>query len=101
MIACSASLMATWMMQDQPVNGPLIYGRDGIVQYLWLIPAIPMMCAGMIALLKQSKKKTAATLAIGGLAISLLLSLIAFVEVLTMWSHGAETREIVSFNWID
>jgi NADH-quinone oxidoreductase subunit L len=72
-----------------------------IVSNLWLIPAIPMLAAGLIALLKQPQRKIAAVLAIGGLSLSLLLSISAFAHVLTAWGQGAATREVVNFNWID
>jgi len=35
-----------------------------IVRYLWLIPALPILAAGIGALLKQSQRKFAAALAI-------------------------------------
>ena len=38
-------------------------------QMLWLIPAVPIVASGVIALLKQPKRRTAATLAIGSLSI--------------------------------
>jgi NADH-quinone oxidoreductase subunit L len=66
-----------------------------------MIPAIPMVAAGFIALLKQSRKKTAATLAIGGLACSLLLAIAAFAHVVAAWGGNVSTRETVCFNWID
>ena len=70
-----------------------------IVRNLWLIPAVPMVAAGLIAMLKQPSKKGAATLAIGGLAFSLLLSITAFAHVLTAWHAGSTTREVVTFDW--
>jgi len=72
-----------------------------IVANLWLIPAVPMAAAGLIALLKQPRRKTAAALSIGGLSFSLLLAIVAFAHVLTAWGQGTETREVVNFNWID
>jgi NADH-quinone oxidoreductase subunit L len=72
-----------------------------IVSNLWLIPAIPMLAAGLIALLKQPQRKIAAALAIGGLGLSLLLSISAFAHVLSAWGQGSATREVVNFNWID
>lgn len=71
-----------------------------IAQWLWLIPAIPVVAAGIAALLKQPRRKTAATLAIGSLTFSLLLSLASFGHVLAQWSAGAPTRETVNFTWI-
>jgi NADH-quinone oxidoreductase subunit L len=75
--------------------------RSAIVQFLWLIPAIPMAVAGLIALLKQPQRKLATSLAIGGMAFSLLLAIFAFTHVLTAWGHNTPTREVVNFNWID
>ena len=72
---------------------------SGITRMLWLIPAIPMVMAGLIALLKQPMRKAAAGLAIGGLLCSLLLSIAAFAHVLSAWGGGAQTREVVNFCW--
>jgi len=70
-----------------------------IAEILWLIPAVPMVAAGLSALLKQDGRKTSATLAIGSLSFSLLLSLVAFVHVLNDWMNGVATRETVTFTW--
>jgi len=70
-----------------------------MVSHLWLIPAIPVIAAGMIALLKRPARRLAATLAIGGLFCSLVLAIAAFAHVLTAWRHHAPTRDVVSFNW--
>jgi NADH-quinone oxidoreductase subunit L len=59
-----------------------------------------MVSAGVAALLKQPKRKTAAALAIGSLVFSLLLSLAAFGHVVAGWSHGAAVRETVNFTWL-
>jgi len=59
-----------------------------------------MFASGVIALLKQPRRKLAAALAIGSLGFSLLLSLIAFAHVLRGWAQGAVVREIVSFTWL-
>ena len=71
-----------------------------IAEILWLIPAVPMAAAGLSALLKQSARKTSASLAIGSLSFSLLLSLVAFVHVLGNWMGGITTREVVNLTWI-
>ena len=73
---------------------------SSIAQMLWLIPAVPMVASGIVALLKQPRRKAAAGLAIGSLSFSLLLSLIAFADVLAGWMHGAAVRETVNFSWI-
>jgi NADH-quinone oxidoreductase subunit L len=71
-----------------------------IAHALWLIPAVPVLASGVIAVLKQPKRKTASTLAIGSLALSLVLALIAFAHVLSGWMHGEPVRETVNFTWI-
>ena len=71
-----------------------------IAEILWLIPAAPVVASGVIALLKQPRRKTAAALSIGSLSFSLLLSLIAFGHVLAGWTHGVAMRETVNFTWI-
>jgi NADH-quinone oxidoreductase subunit L len=72
---------------------------SSIARILWLIPAVPMLASGIIALLKQPHRKLASSLAIGSLGVSLLLSLIAFGHVLSGWAHGSAVRETVSFTW--
>jgi NADH-quinone oxidoreductase subunit L len=69
-------------------------------QILWLIPALPMVASGVIAVLKQPRRKLASSLAIGSLAISLLLALAAFGHVLAGWSNGFSVRETVNFTWM-
>jgi NADH-quinone oxidoreductase subunit L len=71
-----------------------------ISEILWLIPAVPVVAAGLSALLKQSGRKTSATLAIGSLSFSLLLSMVAFAHVLSNWIDGINTREVVNLTWI-
>ena len=70
-----------------------------IAEILWLIPAVPIVAAGLSALLKQPRRKAAATLAIGSLSFSLLLSLYAFAHVVSEWANGGATREVVNFAW--
>lgn len=53
-----------------------------IVEYLWLIPGLPILASGVIALLKQPRRKLSAGLAIAALSVSLLLSLAAFWHVI-------------------
>jgi NADH-quinone oxidoreductase subunit L len=71
-----------------------------IGRILWLIPALPIAAAGIIALLKQPKRKLASSLAIGSLSLSLLLSLAAFADVLAGWASGHAVRETVNFSWL-
>ncbi|WP_420236470.1 NADH-quinone oxidoreductase subunit L [Telmatobacter bradus] len=67
---------------------------------LWLVPALPILAAGVIALLKQPRRKTAATLAIGSMSISLLISIFAFAHVVGGWAAGVLVRETVHFSWL-
>jgi NADH-quinone oxidoreductase subunit L len=67
-----------------------------IVKNLWLIPALPMLAAGLSALAPQRYRKFSASLAIGSMVISFLLSLCAFAHAL----HAGEgAKEIFNFNW--
>jgi NADH-quinone oxidoreductase subunit L len=66
---------------------------------LWLIPAVPIVASGVIALLKQPRRKLSATLAIGSLGFSLLIALYAFTHVVSDWAGGAATREVFNFTW--
>jgi NADH-quinone oxidoreductase subunit L len=70
---------------------------EHIVQYLWLIPALPLVAAGLGALLKRERRRLAAALAIGGMALSWLLSCAAFLTSLS--AHPF--RETWSFQWFD
>jgi NADH-quinone oxidoreductase subunit L len=70
-----------------------------IVKNLWLIPALPLFAAGIIAVNKQPARKLAASLAIGSMALGFLLSLCAFAA--TLGHHGEGSfREVFSFPWI-
>jgi NADH-quinone oxidoreductase subunit L len=68
-----------------------------IVQNLWLVPALPILAAGVAALLKQRSRTPAATLAIGSMAASFLLSLCAFAHVLS--NHSADPILTYNFRW--
>jgi NADH-quinone oxidoreductase subunit L len=69
-----------------------------IVKNLWLIPALPLFAAGIIAVNKQPRRKLAATLAIGSLAVGFLLSLCAFSA--TLGHTAGVVHEVFSFHWI-
>ena len=68
-----------------------------IVQYLWLIPALPLAAAGLGALLKRDQRRWAASMAIGGMALSFVSSCIAFLTSL----DGHPFRETWNFQWFD
>ena len=71
-----------------------------IVKYLWLIPALPLIAAGLAALLKRERRAPAAALAIGSMSISFVLSVVAFATSLGHGEHGP-FRERFNFNWFD
>jgi NADH-quinone oxidoreductase subunit L len=66
-----------------------------IFRNLWLIPALPMLAAGVAALLKQSQRRFSATLAIGSMSVSLLLAIAAFGQAL---AHPAV--QAINFRWL-
>ena len=86
------SLTQLSIQPNQSVGSP-------IAHMLWLIPALPIVASGVIALLKQPKRRTASSLAIGSLCFSLLLASVAFVHVVTAWAHGDPARETINFTW--
>ena len=86
-------------MQETIAFTPQI-DASSITQWLWLIPAVPIVASGVIAVLKQPRRKLASSLAIGSLGISLLIAIAAFAHVLSGWSHGHAVRETVNFTWL-
>src|ERR1700761_4525461 len=66
-----------------------------IVRYLWLIPALPILAAGMGALLKQGQRRLAATLAICSMSLSFVLAVVAFAHLLL-----EPARLFLNFPWI-
>jgi NADH-quinone oxidoreductase subunit L len=68
-----------------------------IVKNLWLIPALPMLAAGLSALAPRRHRTFSASLAIGSMVIAFLLSLCAFGHVLSF--HGDEARQVFNFDW--
>ncbi len=71
-----------------------------IVQYLWLIPALPLVAAGIITVNKQPQRKLAAGLAIGSMAAGFLLSLCALIATFGHHEGHGPFREVFSFPWI-
>ena len=70
-----------------------------IVQNLWLIPALPIVAAGVSALLKQPRRGLSASLAIGSMVLAFGLACVAFLQTLNK-PAGAETfREVCNFTW--
>src|SRR5262245_54746802 len=70
------------------------------VQNLWLIPTLPLLAAGMSALLKRQHRTLSASLAIGSMTISFLLSCGAFVQTLGGHTEGRVVAPpVYNFDW--
>ena len=67
----------------------------GIVRYIWLIPLLPFLAAGLTALMRKEQRKPAQALVIGAMSISFLLSCCMLAKVLAH-SHGEETFKRLS-----
>jgi NADH-quinone oxidoreductase subunit L len=72
---------------------------DWSVHNLWLIPALPLTAACLSALLKQRQRRLSASLAIGSLALALVLSCLAFVSTLERSGPGSAARQVINFFW--
>lgn len=64
---------------------------------LWVIPALPLLAAGIIALLKQRQRALASSLAISSMAVAFILSCLAFYSVVTRSQGPALTFS--NWNW--
>jgi len=71
-----------------------------IVRNLWLIPALPALAAGLSALAKQRNRRFAASLAIGSMGLSFLLSLSAFAHTLSSGGQGETATQVFNFPWL-
>jgi NADH-quinone oxidoreductase subunit L len=71
-----------------------------IVRNLWLIPALPALAAGLSALARQRNRRFAASLAIGSMGLSFLLSLCAFAHTLSSSGQGETAKEVFNFRWL-
>ncbi len=66
-----------------------------ILKILWLIPVLPLLAAGISALLPRGSRRLSATLAIGSMFISFLLACSAFMATF----HAS--RSVLNFSWFD
>jgi len=71
-----------------------------IVRNLWLIPALPALAAGLSALAKQRNRRFAASLAIGSMGLSFLLSLYAFAHTVSSSVQGKTATQVFNFPWL-
>ena len=70
-----------------------------IVEHLWWIPAAPFAAAAITAFFRQARRHASATLVIGAMGFSFLLSLCALAHVLHA-GHGEVIHEVYNFTWI-
>ncbi len=70
------------------------------IHNLWLIPTLPLLAAGALALAPRGNRLAAKALSIGSLAASLLLSLQAFLASLRLQGDHGVAREFVNFVWL-
>ena len=68
-------------------------------KYLWLIPVLPLLAAALSAVAKRRHRAFAAALAIGSMAGALVLSCLAFGEVLGRTGHGQTVPQFYNFRW--
>src|SRR5205809_773291 len=60
---------------------------------------MPVLAAGLSAFARQRNRRFAASVAIGSVFLSLLLSLAACAQVLHFGGKGIEARQVVNFPW--
>ena len=65
-----------------------------------MIPALPLLAAGLSALAKQRCRGFASALAIGSMALAFFLSCAAFVATLQPGEHGEAFRQVYTFSWL-
>ncbi|MSU35033.1 MAG: NADH-quinone oxidoreductase subunit L [Pedosphaera sp.] len=66
-----------------------------IIRNLWLIPALPLLAAGLGALLQRPQRRLAATLSIGSMAVAFLIACGGFA--MTLGEHTE--RQVHNFPW--
>ena len=74
---------------------------DGIVTNLWLIPALPLGAAGLIAVMKRPRRRWAAGLAIGSMVLAWVLSMAAFITTLATQPQEGVWRQVYNFTWFE
>lgn len=73
---------------------------NDIVRILWLIPLLPLLVAGALALAPRLGKKAVSFLAVGALAVSCVLSVLALLATLEGSQRQGEVwRQTVNIQW--
>src|SRR5829696_2375500 len=68
-----------------------------ILPWLWLIPALPLVAAGLSALAPQRQRTLAASLAIGSMVLAFFLACAAFIA--TLGGQEEAVRQVHNFQW--
>ncbi|HUG10755.1 MAG TPA: NADH-quinone oxidoreductase subunit L [Opitutaceae bacterium] len=71
---------------------------DLAVENIWLIPALPLMAAGFIAVTRREARRTAIALAVGAMGLSFILSSFALGALI---SSEPGTGFYTNFPWFD
>ena len=71
-----------------------------IIQCLWVIPALPLLAAGVTAVAKRRQRALAAALAIGSMGVAFVLSCAAFSQTLSGSSDPEVPRQVFKFTWL-
>lgn len=72
-----------------------------VTPYLWLIPVLPLLAAGLSALASRRRKQWAAGLAIGAMALALAMSAVAFLATVRSTGLGSPVRAVYTFQWVE
>ncbi len=70
-----------------------------MVGALWLIALLPLLAAGVSAILPRRRRQWAAALAIGSMVLALGLSCAACLETVSRAAQGAAGQQVVNFPW--
>ena len=68
------------------------------IDQTWLIPALPLIAAGVIAVTRREARRTAIALAVGAMGLSFILSCLALA---TLLDAGPGTGFYTNFPWFD
>jgi NADH-quinone oxidoreductase subunit L len=71
------------------------------LSYLWLIPALPVLASLLLTFWPVQRRKEAALLATGAMALSFLGALAAFWSLSSSGEAGQVTRLTYNFTWFD
>jgi len=72
-----------------------------VVKLLWIIPAIPMLAAGVLALTPRGYRRMAASLAIGSMVLAFLFSCLAFYATMIPLPYSEAWRQSYNVPWFD